>query len=378
MKGFDGVVCSGAVMRILRVTQHLYPDVTGGMPYHVHALSRDQAAMGHEVTVVTIRHDEELLARETRAGYEVIRCDPVVSPLGNAFPPGVWRELRSRDDVDVVHAHSHQYLSTNMAALGRRLGGAPLAITNHGLYSQSAPEWLFGLYLRTLGRWTFNRADVVFCYTETERDRLRELGVSRPIEVVSNGIDRSRFSPNGSTSDVMDHNGPVVLFVGRLVEGKRPVVALEAMECVRESFPEAKLFVVGEGPLREDVEAAAAAVEGAVDFVGQVGYEDMPGLYRAADVLVLPSRAEGMPRVVMEATATGLPVVASDIGQLANARSDLVYSVGANDAQSYGTVVSEVLGKTVEFDRTNIVGADWSDTVSQTTDALERVCLTEK
>jgi len=120
----------------------------------------------------------------------------------------------------VIHAHSHLYFATNLAALKRRVGDIPLAITNDGLFSQNAPEWVFDLYLRTVGRWTFNQADQIFCYTDEDKRRVRELGVRSPITVVSNGIDTERFTPEGSTSELIESDGPVVLFVGRLVEGK--------------------------------------------------------------------------------------------------------------------------------------------------------------
>jgi len=150
-------------MRILRVAQKVYPEVPGGGTYHVHAMSRDQAAMGHDVTLATVRHDDSLPHVEERAGYTVVRYDPAFSALGNDISPGLARYLFSADNFDVVHAHSHLYFSTNLAALRRRLGDVPLALTNHGLYSQSAPEWVFDLYLRSVGRWTFEQADVVAC-----------------------------------------------------------------------------------------------------------------------------------------------------------------------------------------------------------------------
>lgn len=66
-------------MRILRVAQKVYPDVTGGGPYHVHAMSRDQAAMGHDVTVVTGGNRPR---REERDGYTVVRCPSRASVVG--------------------------------------------------------------------------------------------------------------------------------------------------------------------------------------------------------------------------------------------------------------------------------------------------------
>jgi glycosyltransferase involved in cell wall biosynthesis len=190
----------------------------------------------------------------------------------------------------VIHAHSHLYFSTNLAALQRWLGGVPLAITNHGLYSQSAPEWVFDLYLKTLGRWTFNREDV-------------------------------------------------------------------------------KLYVVGDGPMRSELGREAGD---AVEFLGQVPYEEMPAVYRAGDVLVLPSRAEGVPRTVLEAFASGVPVVSSDLKQVAPLVEESGVTVPVGDVDGFATGIEAVLVGEYGDPREVIKGSfDWAETVERMTTVLE-------
>jgi len=358
-------------MRILRVAPWLYPDTKGGGQYHVHALSRDQAAMGHDVTVVTIRHDESLSQVEERDGYTVVRYDSIASPLGNEVSPGLAQYLATADGFDVIHAHSHYYLSTNLAALKRALGDTPLALTNHGLYSQSAPERVFRWYLKTVGRWTFNQADVVFCYTEADRDRVRELGVSSRIEVIPNGIDTDRFTPDGPESDLIDAEGPVVLFVGRFAEGKRPGLAIEAFTEVLEEYPEAELYMCGEGPLRETVETNTRelGIESSVTFLGQVPYDEMPAVYRSANALVLPSRAEGVPRTIMEALSSGLPVVCSELPQVRSAFGNSAAYVSEENA--FGKQLLDVLGSDGDLTRVD-EQFSWEQTVAETTASLDR------
>ena len=362
-------------MRILRVTQKTYPDVKGGAPYHTHAMSRDQAKMGHHVTLLTVRQDPELPHIEEREGYTIVRYDPVAAPLGNDISPELAQYLRTAEDFDVIHAHSHLYFATNLAALKRRLGDIPLALTNHGLFSQNAPEWVFDLYLRTVGRWTFNQADVIFCYTEADRERVREYGVTSPIEVVSNGIDTERFTPEGSTSELIDAEGPVVLFVGRLVEGKRPAVAIEAFAEVRRSVPEAELYLCGEGPLQSTLVELAAelGVREAVTFLGQVPYEEMPTVYRGADVLVLPSRAEGVPRTIMEALASGVSVVSSDLDQVRSAFGDELAYAKSGDVEDF----TEGIELAFSTQSTGALGKqfNWKQTVAETTSKLESILV---
>jgi glycosyltransferase involved in cell wall biosynthesis len=367
-------------VRILRVAQTVYPDVTGGGAYHVHAMSRDQAAAGHDVTVLTVARDADAPRRESRDGYTLLRRPATVEPLGNAVSAGVARELARAGAYDVVHAHSHLYFSTNLAALRRRLRGPPLAVTNHGLYSQTASEAVFDVYLRTLGRATFDSADTVLCYTDADRDRLRELGVRADVTVVPNGVDTTRFAPEGPASDRVPDAGPLVLFVGRLVEGKRPRDAVHALAHVRERTGlDVRLAVAGEGPLREAVADLAAdlRVADAVTLLGQVPYDEMPRLYRAADALLLPSRAEGLPRTVLESFASGTPVVTSDLPQVAPVAEVGGRTASPGDVAGFADALATL---STDPDLRASLGAagrahvaaehDWSDTVARTTERL--------
>jgi len=355
-------------MRVLRVAQNLYPEVPGGGTYHVHAMSRDQVAMGHDVTVLTVSNDESLPRREKRHGYTVVRRSPTVKMLGNQMSAGVVRFLRSADDFDVVHAHSHLYFSTNLAAIYQLFTEAPLAITNHGLYSQNAPEWLFDIYLCTVGRWTFNRADVVFCYTDEDERRVREFGVDSRIEIVPNGVDTQRFTPDGETTEMIDHDGAVVLFVGRLVKGKRPEDAIAAVSRLSEELS-AKLFIIGDGPLRAELEKGTD--RDTVEFLGQVPYEKMPEIYRSGDVLVLPSQAEGLPRTVLEAMKSGVPVVVSELDQIVPVvgRGGVTVSVG--DIEGFTAGLESILTGSVNDPRNVVEGTfGWGHTVERTTAVL--------
>jgi len=369
-------------MRILRVAQKTYPDVKGGGAYHVHAMSRDQAAMGHDVTVVTVRHDSSLPSVEERNGYTVMRYDPTVSPLGNDISTGMVRYLASAEGFDVIHAHSHLYFATNLAALKRRVGDVPLAITNHGLYSQTAPKQVFDVYLRTLGRWTFNRADVVFTYTVPERQALRDVGVTSDIEVVANGIDTDRFTPDGPTDDRLD--SPAVLFVGRLIDGKRPVDAVRALKRILEDGIDVTLYVAGTGPLKSEMQQVAVenGSDDSVVFLGHVPYDDMPDVYRAADVLVLPSRDEGLPRTVLEAMAAGTPVVASELDQLQPVLDSHGHTVPVGDVDGFAAAITRTLASLSDAEVENWMnerllpdGYEWSGTVEETTRQLESLVI---
>lgn len=367
-------------MKILRVAQHLYPEVTGGAPYHVHAMSRDQAAMGHDVTVVTVSDDASLPRRETRDGYEIVRARPNFEVIGNAFAKGVWDELRAADEYDVVHAHSHLYFSSNMAAIRRRFDETQLAITNHGLFSQTAPQTLQRIYLKTLGKWTFNMADLIFCYTDGVKERFRSRGITPPIEVISNGIDPDLFSPDGPVSDLIIHEGPTILSVIRLVDGKRPKVAINAVERLRGEFPNVHLYLVGDGYLRPELEEYISnnGLSDVVTLLGTVPYDEMPKLYRSCDVFLLPSEEEaGAPRVVLESMATETPFVVTEMEHTVKTLLETGLSTPIGDIETITDSLTQIVsdkqlqddvgteGKKLVLDEFN-----WKRTVEETTKSL--------
>lgn len=372
-------------MKILRIAQNLYPEVPGGGTYHVHAMSRDQAAMGHDVTVLTVTDDDSLPRQEKRDGYTVVRRAPTVEILSNEISSGAAKFLTQADDYDVVHAHSHIYFSTNLAAVKRRLGDTPLAITNHGLYSQTAPEWVFNIYLRTIGKMTFDSADVVFCYTEEDKERVREFDVSTDIKVVANGIDQTRFTCDGPESEQIETEGPVVLFVGRLVRGKRPMDAIAAIEQVVSSVPDVHLYIVGEGPLHESLNERIRqrGLSSYVSLLEQVPYEEMPGMYRAADILVLPSQSEGVPRTILESLAVETPVVTSNLEQLRDITEVGGQSVPVGDIAGLASAITELLLDDEERGSLGWSGRQliedrytWDDTVKCTTAHLASLYTT--
>ncbi len=292
--------------------------------------------------------------------------------LGNDLSIGIGRFLWTADEYDIIHAHSHLYASTNLAAVKRRFDDIPLAITNHGLYSQTAPEWTFDLYLRTAGRWTFNQADAIFCYTDEDRSRVQNFGVKSPIKVIANGVDTDRFTPTGPTSDRINHDGPVVLFVGRLVEGKRPQDAVKAVKQLPDGL-NAQLYLVGDGPMRPELVQMASE---SVEFLGQVSYDEMPSIYRSGDAIVLPSRAEGLPRTVLEAFASGVPVVSSHLEHTASIVEQAGETVDIGDVEGYREALKRVLNTSNSGAAGREIAADgfrWETTVKQTTRALREL-----
>jgi colanic acid/amylovoran biosynthesis glycosyltransferase len=134
------------------------------------------------------------------------------------------------------------------------------------------------------------------------------------IHVVRCGVDLHVYVPPAAARSTSS-SGAEVLFVGRLLHGKGVTLLFEAIAELRRRGLELRATIVGEGPAREELESAACrlGLSRSVRFLGAVGQDDIREIYAAADVFCLPSFAEGIPVVAMEAMAMQLPVVTTRI-----------------------------------------------------------------
>jgi len=233
---------------------------------------------------------------------------------------GAWRGLReviAFFGPDVVHARTTgAWLD---AALAVRRLDARLLLSFHGRSSLERPGWL----RRLVHRWACRQADGVMAVSfEAGRMLHHDWGVpAYKIHVLGNGVDTERFHPaehghRESDTDVPPR-GPadhVVICVANLLPIKALDTLLRTWRQVVMADPQAKLWVVGDGPLRESLEQLIreARIADSVVLLGRRA--DVPELLRAADLFVLPSRYEASSNAALEAMATGLPVVAYDVG----------------------------------------------------------------
>lgn len=361
-------------LNIVRVASDIYPEIIGGAAIHAHELSKAQAEMGHEVTVITSNHgDQTLPEQEERAGYYIYRCNEWFDIFGNSIAPSMLRDIIDLyKDADVVHAHSHLYFSTNIAALISRILDAPLIITNHGLYSQSAPKSIQDIHLSTITRCTYGFCDRILCYTDTDKQRLIDRGIRTNIEVVHNGIDTNQFKPIEGIEQKKQ-----ILFVGRLVESKGPHILLEAFLDIHAKHPDWSLKFVGEGPLKTDLSDMVISnnLESKISFVGSLPNNELPTVYSESAIFALPSRVEGFPRTLLESLACETPIITSDLPQLASVLSNVGYitngRTGPEIKKGLQTLMTEdSRRKRMGKNGRELVRSDfsWNETVQSTTD----------
>lgn len=304
-------------MRIAQVAPWFYPHF-GGVESHVLSLSEELARRGHEVTVVTTRHDPRSKLRETMDGFQVIRVKPRMILMRTPIAPKIRRALRDVP-ADLIHAHQPPPLSAHYAALSAEARRLPLVITYHcdvQLPSRTGAffEWL---YRRSWGASTLRRASRVIVTTRTYALTSRSVWQANPT-VIPNAVDHRRFRPDVDGSSVrrslnLPEDRSIVLVVGRIVPHKGLEYLIEASR----SVPNAEFLIAGGGSLLEAMKRLASdlGVKDRVRFLGRVTQAALPRLYAACDVFVLPSvsRLEAFGIVALEAMATGKAVVVADI-----------------------------------------------------------------
>jgi len=177
---------------------------------------------------------------------------------------------------------------------------------------------------RQLSFATLRGADAVVCQSSSMmRDLRATLGVRAKLHVISNPIDVERVQANAALHTEHIPGTPSLISVGRLSAQKGYDILLDAIALIRPKHPSMRLTIVGDGPLRAQLEHRAETL-GVTDVVRFIGFSDAPlPLVRDSDLFVLASRYEGFPNAALEALACGTPVVLTDCP---GANSEIVHN----------------------------------------------------
>jgi len=251
------------------------------------------------------------LARVVAPGAEITALD-VPRTLA---PGGVARLLAQltghlrRRRYTLVHTHNS--ITGAVGRMAARLAGVPVTVhTTHGFHFHERMSRAARLGWVTIERVLARATDALFCQNREELAELERLGFAPRHGAwhVGNGIDLDAFRPRAAPPT---HPRPVCLSVGRLEGVKNHAMLFRALRRLGARAPET--WLVGDGPRRAEYEATVrrAGLAGRVRFLGY--RYDVAALTAAADVAVLTSVKEGMPRALMQAMAVGVPVVATDV-----------------------------------------------------------------
>lgn len=329
-------------MRILRVVHRLFPPTVGGLSFHAHMLSVEQARLGHEVVVFTSQ-EHGYPEYERKDGYEVYRFKPVIRPLDNPLTLRMLSSLFKYHSFDIIHAHSHLMFTTNLAALKAKFSTKPFVITNHGFKVERGKLLNFAqdVYLSSVGRLTLAAADSVVSFTEQERRKTIGAGVaSRRAVLIPNGVDTRFFRP--IAVEPVPHS---VLWAGRYVAEKGVRFLLEAARIVVTTFPDANFFLVGYGEgLAETIRLRdALGLRDHMILSPVMDQGRLLELLNRCTLFVLPSLSEGFPSTVLEAMSCRKPVVVTANIGLEEVVGDAGLYVPARDPNALANAIVTLL-----------------------------------
>lgn len=254
----------------------------------------------------------------TEAGYKVVYLSN--AKRVDTFRFSVLSRLVStlkENNVHVLHCHAHK--PTVYGTIAATLAGTPVVLTHvHGLgRSRNYRRKLTNFLL-------FRKIDRIICVANSVKEDVLKSNWRLPVEkvaVLENSVDYDRFADvslskaNAKQRLGLPSEALVFGTIARFGPFKGHSFLVSAFKKVKDKVPSAHLVLVGEGPLKKDAQQqiATAGVDESVHFLGQ--RSDIPELLRAMDIFVLPSiGSEGMPRVLLEAMAVGVPCIGTNIG----------------------------------------------------------------
>ncbi len=339
-------------MRIGMMLDMYKPHISGVTNY-VSLNKRALEAAGHEVSVFTFGVEG---AEPDEIGVYRTRGMPVAESgfyLGFRYR----RAMRLRlQEMDIVHVH-HPFLSGGLAVRYCRHRQIPIVFTNHTRYDLYAriylpmiPDPLSRTFLQSYMPSFCREVDLVIAPSPGIQRVLHDLGVDSPIEVVPNGVDLAPFlsppDPVGRETLGLFPGDLGLIYVGRLGLEKNLTFLLRTLAGVRTAAPNVRLVLVGGGPEAENLRGLAQAlgIGEAVHFVGAVPYRDIPRLLAACDAFVTASVSEVHPLSIIEAMASGLPVVGMDAPGVGDTVTDGVDGfLAPNDAAAFSAKLTRLV-----------------------------------
>ncbi|MFI5272588.1 MAG: glycosyltransferase family 4 protein [Ktedonobacterales bacterium] len=294
----------------------------GGVQDHIAHLASELRSRGHSVRILTPATGAR--ARQVEYGlYRLgwaapVRVNGSVARISIAPDvKGRIRNLLEREQFDVLHLHEPFASALSLTIL--HLAGVSNALyvgtfhayARHGLTSTS--EWAYASAKPFLGRY-FRRFQGRIAVSQPAYEYVSRFFPGQ-YRIIPNGVDVQRFRPDVKPLPRFADGKRNILYLGRIEQRKGAKYLLRAIPIIRQHYPNTRFIIAGEGPLRPAFEKYVTQ-KGWRDvlFLGRVPADDLPALYASAEIFVAPNTGgESQGIVLLEALASGRPVVASDI-----------------------------------------------------------------
>ena len=307
-----------APLSVLLVHVWYWPHIGGGNQ-HVEHIARQLVARGHKATVWCAdipEHDEKRFVRD---GVDIIRLPPK-RVLGGIDPVVSIKDLDM--NFDIVHLHDTLPVLIRRSVKRARKEKIPVVTTFHNDYIKTS---LSGKILKRVrwalqGRRTLHASNARIALTPYYAKHLKGRGVRKSIDVLPNGFEPvTEDAVRPSTLPADEKDRPLLVFVGRLSEQKGLDVLMDAWDSLcQQGEPNARLAIAGSGELNEwlDDRIASSAYPQSIAKLGRVEDSEKRWLFEQAKGVLIPSRFEGLPTVLLEAMHAGAPTVMADVNDL--------------------------------------------------------------
>jgi len=316
-------------LKIAMFTNNYFP-VIGGVPISIQRLAKALRKKGHEVKIFAPEYKNKIQNEDEK---NIIRCNSIYYyeeaglefPVTNIYSPQIKKDFQA-EDFDLVHAHHPFWLGNK----GRKLAeefNLPLAFTYHTRlekYAHYVPNILFirKFFANRLSHFLIrnfaNKTDAVFAPTESTKEYLRNVGVSRYIKVMPTGIDFEYYNCDENKikelrKELIGKSEHLLISVSRLSKEKNLYFLLDGINRLKETSElDFKLIIIGSGSEKENIMQFIKdnSLENYIELIGAVDFREMAKYYLASDLFVFASTTETQGMVLLEAMAAKNPVVA--------------------------------------------------------------------
>lgn len=307
---------------------HFFPPHIGGIEKVAEEQGKRLSKLGYQVTVLTSKTHQQ-----NERYVEGIHVSPypilsLAERVGLPYPVPLFKAYKIFADVirecNIVHVHGHPYISSYLACKIAKKYKKPLILTQHNTFIDFQ-SWLnLAEHLNdwAIGSVVLKNADRVITVSRKTMEYVLKLGADKSkTSVMYNGVDQNFFHPMNKEKSRnklgLPKNKTLILTVRRLVYKNGLDTLVEAASLLARECPNLLWIVIGNGPDRKFItnRIRQLGVYDNVKLVGFVPEELLPLYYNAADYFVIPSGSgEGLPMVLLEAMACGLPVIATTVG----------------------------------------------------------------
>lgn len=235
------------------------------------------------------------------------------------FDVRVWKPVKKiieDENVHIVHAHGTRAMSNVFRAAKSK--NLPLIYTCHGWSFHNGLHPLIKTLRVRSEKYLTNQSNINVCGAKTNRDEARKAFGRFDAEIIYNSIDTHKFNPYGTYKDIRQqlnvaHDDILIGSVARFTLQKQPLQLITAFAAVCKKVPKAKLLLVGDGELKEEIEKLVNSLYLQNRVIVQPFRQDIPDVLSGIDIFVLPSLWEGFPIALIEALSMGKAVVATAV-----------------------------------------------------------------